>query len=228
MALPTFILVHGAWHGAWSWRDLGVELDRRDAPWRAVSLPSSQRGGDPLADLDQDALRVADACEVEGGVVLVGHSYGGAVISEAAHLIENLERMVYVAALAPNVGQSATDASREVRVRTQLDEAMELDGDYLRLNPDKAAAALYHDCHREVSEWAVSQLSVQTLASFRSVRKGPNVPVESRYILCRQDRAIDPSLQSVMAQRTDEVISIESGHCPFLSRPAELSELLLA
>ncbi|HUX04071.1 MAG TPA: alpha/beta fold hydrolase [Acidimicrobiales bacterium] len=228
MTQPTFILVHGAWHGAWSWRDLGAEFDRRGVTWRALNLPSSQRGGDPLADLDQDAVRVADACEVDGDVVLVGHSYGGAVISEAAHLVTNLERMVYVAALVPEVGQSATDASREVRVRTELDAAMELDGDYIRLDPTKAASALYHDCTREVSDWATAQLSVQTLASFRSARKGVDVPVPSRYILCRQDRAIDPALQQVMARRTNEVIAIESGHCPFLSRPSQLCEILLA
>ena len=228
MAQPTFILVHGAWHGAWSWRDLGAEFDRRGVAWRALNLPSSQRGGDPLADLDQDAARVAEVCELDGDVVLVGHSYGGAVISEAAHLVTNLERMVYIAALVPQVGQSATDASREVKVRTQLDDAMELEGSYLRLDPDKARGALYNDCTREIGDWATAQLSVQTLASFRSARRGGDVPVASRYILCRQDHAIDPELQRVMARRTDEVIAIESGHCPFLSQPGDLSELILA
>ena len=92
------------------------------------------------------------------------------VATEVAPAIAQLERIVYIAALVPAPGQCATDVSREVRVRTLLDEAIEVDGDFLRLNPSKARAALYDDCTTEIADWAIAQLSSQTIASFRTAR----------------------------------------------------------
>jgi pimeloyl-ACP methyl ester carboxylesterase len=228
MAEPTYLLVHGAWHGAWCWQHLGTELDARSVRWRAVDLPSSQRGGDPKADLAQDAAVVAEASELDGPTILVGHSYAGAVIAEAAHLITGLEKLIYVAALVPLVGQSATDASREVKVRTELDEAIGLEGELLILDAARAPSALYQDCTPDLQAWALAQLSTQTLASFRSARRGPDVAVPSTYVLCRDDHAIDPSLQQKMAERTSRVIEVEGGHCPFLARPSALADALLS
>ncbi len=228
MTAPTYVLVHGAWGGPWCWRDLTSQFDQRGVAWRAVDLPSSQTGGDPLADLDQDAALVAGACEGLGNVVLVAHSYGGAVVSQAAHLVGELTHLVFIAAIVPARGESATDVSRLVRVRTTLDEAMVLDGPILRLNPELAGAALYEDCDPTTREWALGQLSTQTLASFRSPRTGPDVPVASRYVACRDDRAIDPSLQEILAARCDERVELSSGHSPFFSHPSELADLIIA
>lgn len=228
MTSPTYVLVHGAWGGPWCWRDLTAQFDERHVAWRAVDLPSAQRDGDPLADLDQDAAVVAAACEGLGNVILVGHSYGGAVVSQAAHLVGELSRLVYIAAVVPAKGESATDVSRLVRVRTTLDEAMILDGPVLRLDPDLAGAALYHDCDSATRDWAVRQLSTQTLASFRSPRTGPDVPVASRYIACLDDRAIDPSLQEILAARCGERVELPSGHSPFFSHPTQLADLIIA
>ena len=226
MVQSTYLLVHGAWHGSWCWRDLGLEFDRRGVSWRAVDLPSARPGGDPKSNLVTDAAVVASAGQLDGPVILVGHSYGGAVICQAAPLISNLERMIFVAALVPRFGESATDASREVKVRTELDEALEVNGDYLQLKKERAVAALYQDCNSEIQSWSLSQLSSQTLASFRSVRNAPDVTVPTHYVLCREDRALHPSLQERMALRADEVMFIASGHSPFLSHPKELADLL--
>lgn len=226
MTDATYVLVHGAWGGPWCWRDLTRELDERNLSWRAVDLPSAQAGGDPLADLDQDAAVAAAACEGFANVVLVAHSYGGAVVGEAQHFVGELSRVVYVAALVPALGESATDVSRLVRVRTRLDEAMSLDGPILRLDPAIALDALYHDCDEATQSWAINQLSTQTLASFRSPRRGVAVPIATRYVLCRDDRAIDPSLQEFLAGRCDERVELASGHSPFFSHPRELADLI--
>ena len=228
MTSPTYVLVHGAWSGPWCWRDLTAQFDQRGVAWGIVNLPSAQTDGDPLADLDQDAAVVADACEGLGNVVLVAHSYGGAVVSQAAHLVGELSRLVFIAAIVPARGESATDVSRLVRVRTTLDEAMVLDGPILRLNPELAGAALYEDCDASTLAWALGQLSTQTLASFRSARTGPDVPVASRYVVCRNDHAIDPSLQEILAARCGERVELSSGHSPFFSHPAELADLITA
>lgn len=227
MQQPTFILVHGAWHGAWCWRDLTPELDQRSAAWRTIDLPSSHDDGAGTSDLESDADAVARLANMSGVVILVGHSYGGAVISEAASRVDQLVGLVYVAALRPQVGQSASEASRVVDVRTALDVAMEVDGAFVRLNDDLAVTGLYLECSPEVQQWALPQLSRQTLASFRGRRQSQDAVVPSRFLLCRNDRALDASLQERMAEGCDEVIELSSDHSPFLSHPAQCAELIL-
>jgi pimeloyl-ACP methyl ester carboxylesterase len=224
----TYILVHGAWGGSWCWRDVGAEFDRRGIAWRTVDLPSSRNGADPQTGLAEDADAVVTAADGEGPYVLVAHSYGGAVVSEAAARIANVQRCVYVAALIPYPGESATDASRRIRVRTLLDDAIEVDGDYLRLNPDDAGAALYGDCTPEVAKWAVDQLSTQTLASFRSHREAENAHVETIYVRCTNDHAVDPQIQQLMSEECDFAMSMESEHSPFLSQPSRFCDVILS
>jgi pimeloyl-ACP methyl ester carboxylesterase len=224
---PTYILVHGAWGGAWCWRDVGAELDRRGVAWRAVDLPSSRNGAAPTTGLAEDAAAVAAIADDDGPYVLVAHSYGGAVVSEVASRITGLQRCIYVAALIPSLGESTTDASRRVRVRTLLDDAIEVDGDFLRLNPALARKALYDDCAPEVATWAVDQLSTQTLASFRSPRESPKAQTESIYVRCTNDHAVDPELQQLMSEECDFALSLTSEHSPFLSRPSEFCDAIL-
>ena len=228
MSLPTFVLVHGGWSGEWCWRELTAVLDSRGVEWRSLDLPSSRTSASPEIALSNDAQAVADVAPVDGSVVLVGHSYGGCVISEAAPLIKGLRGLVYVAALVPKVGESATEASRVLRVRTKLDDAITLDGEYLRLRPELAGEALYQDCGEQLTQWALEQLSTQTLTSFRSLRTAPDRAVPSRYVACSDDNAIDPSTQAIMASRCSEVVVLASGHSPFFSHPITLADLVTA
>jgi len=228
MSEVTYILVHGGWGGAWTWRDVGKELTRREIPWTALDLPSSTHGAHPNTYLADDAREVIEVANLDGPVVLVGHSYGGAVITEAAEQIPNVERVVHIAALVPALGQSASEAKDEVDIVTRLDDAIERQGDFLVLDPVLAHLALYQDCKEKVAAWAVSQLTPQTIASFRSPRSSFDVDVPSRYVLCTNDNAIDPTLQKVMSQRCTEVVTLESDHSPFLSRPGVLTDLLVA
>jgi pimeloyl-ACP methyl ester carboxylesterase len=223
----TYVLIHGAWGGEWCWRDVGSELTRRGAIWTALDLPSSTLGAHPTTYLADDAREVSEIARLEGPVVLVGHSYGGAVITEAAPDIPNLERLIYVAALVPELGQSASELARS-GPRTLLDEAIEVHGDVLGINRELAAKALYHDCPDDVAQWATSQLSTQTIASFRSPRGAYDVDVPSYYIKCTNDRAIDPELQELMSARCNEVATLESGHTPLLSQPHTLCDLVLS
>ena len=78
---PTFVLVHGAWHGAWCWDEVAARLRGDGAPVVAVDLPSVAGGGD-LYDDARAVRRVLD--DIPGDKVLVGHSYGGIVITEAS------------------------------------------------------------------------------------------------------------------------------------------------
>jgi pimeloyl-ACP methyl ester carboxylesterase len=227
MSSSTYLLVHGAWGGSWCWRDVGKELDVRGVTWKAVDLPSSRLGADPSTGLAEDAAAVLALADGAGPYILVGHSYGGAVVAEVASRIENLERCFYVAALMPGPGESATDASRQVRVQTRLDDAIEVDGEFLRLNSDLAVPALYDRCDDVVAKWAVGQLSTQTIASLRSPREFENATSEKIYVRCTDDHAIDPQLQQLMSEECDFALDIESDHSPFLSVPSRFCDVIL-
>lgn len=228
MSHPTYLLVHGAWGGSWCWEFVTHELNQRDVAYATLDLPSSTPNAHPETYLIDDARDVADVANSCGSVVLVGHSYGGSVITEAAPLVEKLHGLIYVAALLPEVGQSSTEASRSLNVRTALDDAIYLEDELLYLDQDLARGALYQDCEDEVANWALARLSSQTLASFRSPRASGDLDVARRYVLCEEDRAIDPATQALMASRCGDVVSMSSGHSPFLSRPVTLVDLVLA
>ena len=227
MTNPAYLLVHGAWGGAWCWNEVTPHLDHRGITWRAVDLPSSRVGADPGSDLAVDAAVVVEAANaLDCPVVLVGHSYAGSVITEAAPGVPKLAGLFFIAATVPEVGQSHSDVARLVAVRTAMDDAIRLDGDILRLDVDAAAMALYHESTPELREWATARLSTQTLASFRGARTSGTVDVTSRYVLCQHDRALDPSLQELVSQRCDEVVALASDHCPFLSHSEALTDLM--
>jgi pimeloyl-ACP methyl ester carboxylesterase len=227
MGNPVYVLVHGAWGGSWCWRDLLVQFEQRHVWAICVDLPSSRDDAAASMGLADDAREVVRATEGLEHVVLVGHSYGGVVITEAAPHVGGLQRLVYVAALVPLAGESATDVSRLIRVRTQLDDAIEVQGEHLRLNLRLAESALYGECSPENREWAVTRLSSQTLASFRSPRTTASTEVPTLYVKCRNDHAIDPGLQNLLATRCDEHLELASDHSPFLSHPHELLRALL-
>lgn len=227
MSETTFVLVPGAWNGAWIWRLLGEELTRRGVLWVSLDLPSATRGAPGETYLADDAREVIAVSRDLGPVVLVGHSYGGAVVAEAAAQIPDLQGIIYVAAYVPEVGQSTTEASRTA-MRTLLDSAIVADGDHLRLDPARAREALYGDCDEAIAEWALENLSTQTLASLRSPRVSPDAGVPTRYVMCTLDEAVDPVLQSRLAATCDETVALASGHCPQLSRPGSLCDLVTA
>lgn len=227
MTEPTYVLVHGAWHGAWSWQLLTEEFDKRGLGWCTLELPSSHDNGDGMSDLQSDVDAVASVAGLNRPVVLVGHSYAGAVIAEASGHMANVIGLVFVAALIPTVGQSATDVSRLGGVRTDLDAAMVVDGPRIRLDPSLAAAALYGDCESIVAKDAVTRLGSQTIASFRSKRATPDRALLRHYIRCTNDRAVDPSLQTLMAATCDTVIDLASDHSPFLSHPSACADAIV-
>ncbi len=225
---PTFILVHGAWHGAWSWARLGDSLERRSLAWAALDLPSSETM-DPSIDLVADVHALQRFVRGRGPVVLVGHSYGGAVVAEAAPKVEELVGIVYVAALVPRVGETASDVTKESRKQglgSPLDAAIRREDGLLFLDHEPAALALYGDCDEATRQWAIDQITTQTLASFRTARTSENLAVPATYVVCQRDEAIRPEVQREIAQRCDDVVELASDHCPFLSHPEELADLL--
>ncbi|MGW2014975.1 alpha/beta fold hydrolase [Streptomyces sp. NPDC001927] len=215
---PTLLLVHGAWHGAWCWEKLTPALEADGWRTRAIDLPSTgPRAG--TVGMQDDARAILRALEtIDGPVVVVAHSYGGIPVGQAVAKARNVSHIVFLAAFQLDVGESLLGF---------LDEPEPPAQDGLHAVPDNPVALFYGDVPAADAEWAVERLTPQ---SARSNSDAPTAAgwhtVPSTYILCEEDQALPPETQQVLAARSRVVHRIATGHSPFLSKPAELAELL--
>lgn len=242
--MTSMVLVHGAWNGAWCWAAVQAELDRLGVPSWAVDLPGHGTSPEPLADLHTDARCVAELIERLGDeVVLVGHSYGGAVISQVAQWSDSIAHMVYVAAfvLAPGDSMRRIAALEGVAEEppSLLGEARRRDGHLLHLDPIAAVPALYGHSPVAVQQAATARLGPQPVATFtQEIVGGPDNgtgtggPAAARratpstYVRSSDDRCVPLSHQDAMAAGCDTVLTLNSDHCPMLSVPVELAAIL--
>lgn len=232
----TVVLVHGAWHGAWCWKLLLEQLKSSGLSAIAVDLPGHGDDPGPLGDLHSDAARVTAVLdEVAGPVLLVGHSYGGAVITEAG-VHPSVDRLVYVCALAVDGDETCSTVvlDEAERLNLSFEDMPDLSGGIVvsddgitTLDPSAAAVALYNGCTIELTEWATSRLGPQPLIT---LQQGPtNVAWKTKpstYVICANDKIVHPGLQRLMAERCTESVEWDSGHSPFLSMPDRLAALL--
>jgi pimeloyl-ACP methyl ester carboxylesterase len=229
-AEPLVVLVHGAWHGAWCYASLQDRLDRRGIASLAIDLPGHGASTLALGDLHGDAQHVADVVEAWGRpVVLVGHSYGGAVITEAAVRTPHVQHLVHLAAFAPNEGEGIMSTLGGLERReVALSAAMRMRDDGTSvLDPGAAIPALYGSCPPEVISAAVARLSPQPMASFgQPVTGSPRTTIGSTYVVCLRDQAVHPDHQVAMSERCAHVVTFDTDHSPFASMPDETADVI--
>lgn len=229
------VLVHGAWHGSWCWATLQAELDGRGIASIAIDLPGHGTSTLPFGDLHGDAQHVANVVtRLSRPVVLVGHSYGGAVITEATHRIEQtgqarVDHLVYLAAFCPDAGESVMDIARhESGGPVDLGEAMiPVDGGLTVLDPTKATPALYGDCDALAVSAALKRLCPQPLATMiQPVNDAAWRRIPGTYVVCTRDRSVHPGHQEYMAARCGNIVRLDTDHSPFLSKTKETADVI--
>lgn len=230
-AKPTIVLVHGAFADASSWGGEVAALQKQGYDARAIA--------DPLENLDTDAGSVKDfLATLSGPIVLVGHSYGGSVITNAAAGNPNVKALVYVDAAAPDVGETTAALSGAGSVLTRPqgelfdpvpspgapDGAAEL---YLKkdiflqhfgndLPPDLATRA-----------WA-SQRAASTAALFAPSKNAAWKNIPSWYFISSGDQVITPDSESAMANRAHSQITHFDGgsHLTLVSHPEAVAKVI--
>lgn len=225
----TVVLVHGAWHGGWGWQAVVDGLAARGVSAIAPDRPGHGASTAPLSDLYGDAEAIAEVVRgIDGPVVLAGHSYGGAVITEAAALTDNVEHLVFVTAFCLEVGQTVGGAAAEWPEHAALGRAIRPGADgALVLDRDLAIPALYNTCDPVEAAAAFDRCGPQGAATFgQPIRVNSWATIPSTFAICEQDRAIVPSLQRHMAERCGTVVSWDTDHSPFLCRPELVVDLL--
>ena len=236
--MNPLLLVHGAWHGAWSWAGLQAQLDARGVPSYAVDLPGHGTSSAPFTDLHGDARHVAAtvdhlAARTGQDLVLVGHSFGGAVISQAAAWTTHIRSLVYVAAFVLHDGDSMRRITSLVDVPEEppslLGSARRRDGDQLLLDPDAAVHALYGEASAVMQQVAAARIEPQPVASFVQAVEGDGATrFPSTYVRCTRDLCVPLSHQDAMAASCTTVRTLDSDHCPMLSAPEALADVLAA
>lgn len=235
MTFPRHVVfVHGAWHGAWCFSALQQELDRRGVSSYAIDLPGHGASLQPLGDLatDSDAVRGLIQVLAERGIndpVLVGHSYGGAVISQAAATGAPVSSLIYIAAFALHAGESVMSALGTFpRHDVALGAAIEFrdDGTSI-LNARLARGALYGACAEAFTDAAIARLTPQPMSSMAQVLTESALGrLPSTYIICSQDEAVHPSHQEIMAGRCTQAITLDTDHSPFISMVNETADII--
>lgn len=220
----SFVLVHGAWHGAWVWEPLAAQLEARGHRVIAVDLPSC--GDDPaaLGTLADDADVIAGAVRAlraDGGpVCVVAHSYGGVAATQAA-VDDTADHVVYLCAFMPEVGMSLVGHFPE------LPPYVQLDGPVVRFVAEAAHDVLYNDLDPAEAARATGRLvshnaqAVTTPVDHASWRSVPTT-----YVVCTEDHTIPVEVQRMFAARAGRVLELPTSHSPMLSRPAALADLL--
>jgi pimeloyl-ACP methyl ester carboxylesterase len=236
--MARFVLVHGAFSGAWIWQPLRQLLEAADHTAEALDLPGMGEDQTPPGDvtLESSAARV---CEVLAGspepAILVGHSMGGIITTQAAaRCPQQVAALVYVAAFLPKDGQSLL----------QLTHLPEGAGDQVQANiviseqpavavmPAEASkTALFGSCTDEVANWATQRQRPQPLGPMGTAVTLPAGKLDhlrKYYVQCTQDRAIPLPLQSRMATENEcaRVFKLDTDHTPHLSRTRELADVL--
>lgn len=228
------VLIHGAWHGAWCFSALQSELDRRGVPSYAVDLPGHGASTDPLGNFDDDVAEVRKvlhnlAARGLPAPVLVGHSYGGAVISAASGDGAPVKSLVYLAAFALHSGESVVSAmSSFPKHDVALGAAIRMrdDGTSL-LDAIAARSALYGSCDDRSIDAAIARLSPQPMATMaQPVAVSGLGIVPSLYVVCSRDRAVHPVHQEIMAMRCSRTIMLDTDHSPFLSMVPETADIV--
>jgi pimeloyl-ACP methyl ester carboxylesterase len=219
---PTVVIAHGAWVDATGWREVIALLHGKGLGVIAVHSPLSA-----LAD-DVDAVTRALGHR-PSPVVLVGHDYGGTVITQAGNH-SSVAALVYIAAFAPDVGESTMELQKDYPLPPCIGR-FEVDaGGFLHLAPDAVLEFLAQDLPATESlVLAAAQKPIRASALLDRVQQAAWHTKPCWYAVADEDRMISPSLQREIASRIDAtVLILRASHVPFLSKPKETADVILA
>jgi pimeloyl-ACP methyl ester carboxylesterase len=229
---PTIVLVHGGWADSSGWNAEVSKLQQLGYPVIAPANP--QRGLASDADYVRSVLRT-----INGPIVLVGHSYGGAVISNAAVGVPNVKALVYIAAFAPDKGESLAQLVTKnpgtlIGPKTLTERKYPLgdgtEGTDLYLTKLGFETAFASDVPKKLADqmWAEQRpFSQEAFASPSGEPAWKTIP--SWYLLTTQDHAIPPTTQMFMAQRAHaKIFKVKASHVPMISQPAATTNAILA
>lgn len=241
----TYILIHGAWHGAWCWYKVVPEMAKMGYKAIAIDLPS--HGKDTthpeIVTFRMYVDKVKEiANNINGEVILVGHSMSGTVISQAAEElgIHKVNKLVYLDAFLPKNGESVSTLAGLIfqtlpqetdttKITFRKGIVSDPSGKTRSFKPEVADFVFYHDCKKEDRELAHNNLckqAVEPLGAPVSVTDSIYGQIPKYYILCTEGKDLDKSLLPTRV-KCEKLIKISTSHSPFFSRPKALAKIFV-
>ena len=216
----NIVLVHGVWADGSSWSKVIPILENAGHRVIAVQLP--------LSSLADDVAAVKRAIDLVGGpVTLVGHSYGGFVITNAGYNNQNVTGLVYVSAFGPDEGESTANFVDVAKLPPGL---LVFDsGGYAYINPEMFHQAFVQDANATEAEI----MAVVQKPAHQSILTEPSGPpawkqLPTWFEISESDRIIPPDAQRQFAQRMNATtISLNSSHASLVTHPDEIAQLIL-
>jgi pimeloyl-ACP methyl ester carboxylesterase len=223
----NIVLVHGIWSDGSIWSKVIPVL--QDAGHRVIAAQL------PLRSLGDDIDTVRRAVEQLGKpTILVGHSYGGDVITNAGYNNPNVTGLVYIAALAPDEGETATDLFEmfpqpESVLQMFTNNIQTNSGGFSYFNPDKFGEWFAQDIHPDVTN-ILAAVQKPTNESITTEESGPAAwkQLPAWFQISENDRVIPPNIQRLYAERMNAtILSLNSSHMSPVSQPEEIAELIM-
>ncbi len=228
---PTIVLVHGGWDNSTGWNAVVAKLQKRGFD---VIAPAN-----PLRDLASDSAYISSVLDtIEGPIVLVGHSYGGAVITNAAVGHANVKVLVYIAAFAPDEGESlfqlvTMNPGSQIGPNTLITRPYPLpnggEGTDLYLTREGVSTAFAQDLPQTTTDLMFATQRPFTQEAFGAPSGTPAwKSIPSWYLVASEDHAIPPATQRFMAERAGAQTSeVKSSHVPHISQPDAIIRIIL-
>jgi pimeloyl-ACP methyl ester carboxylesterase len=218
---PTAVVVHGAWADGSSWSAVITELQHAGIAVTAAPIP--------LTSLQDDVAAVVRVIErTEGPVVLAAHAYAGAVISAARQ--PRIQGLVFIAALAPDEGETVADVFYRDPAHPQAPELAPTDEGWIWLPANAFGTAFAQQASAdEIGVLAAVQRPISVACIQEPVARPLWRDLPSWYLVAEQDRMINPATQDFMAKRMRaRITSHDVDHTPLVSRPRAVADVIAA
>ena len=218
---PSIVLVHGAWADGSSWQNIIPILQKDGYNVTAVQLPETS-----LADDIVTAQRVID--DVGGPVVLVAHSYGGAVTTGAAVGRDNVKALVYISAFAPDVNESLSTLIGMFAPTPLLTALVPDASGFFYINRTQFPEVFAQDVKINTARiMAVTQKPIAGAILVQNLSAAAWKTIPSWYLVTTQDRCVNPDLQRFLANRMGAQISeVNASHASIISRPGASAKVI--
>jgi pimeloyl-ACP methyl ester carboxylesterase len=217
--VKTVLLIHGAWADGSSWSKLIPLLEAKGLHVVAVQIPLTSFADDVAAT--QRAIALED-----GPVLLVGHSYGGAVITEAGN-DSKVAGLVYISAVAPDKGESTFGLITSVPTPIGSELRPDKTG-FLKLTPKGIAEDFAQDLSaKEIEVMTATQVPINVAAMKGEVTTPAWQSKPSWYIIAANDRAISPDLEAAQAKKIGATTTtVSSSHVIMLAQPSKVASVI--
>ena len=236
--MSQYVLIHGAWGGAWEFEETSAGLARLGHTSVAIDLPGHGQRGAPIDQVTMESYVDAVVQTVEEfsePVILVGHSLAGAIVSQVAERIPgSIERLVFVAAFLPKHGETPMELMQgdpDGRLLPRL--AFAEDQSFVTVDEAAVRELFLNDVKDEkrlakfLPHFVMRQATQPFMAPARLTQQHFGSVAKS-YIRASEDQVLSPVLQTRMLNNwdVDQVLSLDSGHFPLMSMPERLVRLL--